>query len=200
MPGDDISDVIAATGVWEPELSERLIELSREGGTLVEVGANIGYFTVLWAAQGPGSRVIAVEPSWRNLELRGWNITRYGLLSRVDLRPIAAGRALEIAHFTPGPAERTGWGGIANDGRAGTVTVVVAPLDGLLPRYRDIAVLKIVVQGADTLVPEGWRRLLETRRIGRVFVNRTSRAWLSSASRPARPTHCCKPAAGDGCQ
>jgi FkbM family methyltransferase len=169
VPGDVISDAIAASGVWEPELSERLIELSREGGTLVEVGANIGYFTVLWAAQGPACRVIAVEPSWRNLGLLRWNITRNELLSRVDLLPIAAGRALEIAHFTPGPTEQTGWGGIVNDGRAGTVAVVVAPLDGLLPKDRDIAVLKIDVEGADTWVLEGCRRLLETRRIRRVF-------------------------------
>ena len=59
--------------------------------------------------------------------------------------------------------------GIVNDGRPGTVAVVVSPLDDLLADSGDISVLKIDVEGADTWVLEGCRRLLEARRIRRVF-------------------------------
>lgn len=169
VPGDIISDAIAATGVWEIALSERLVALAGDGGTLVEVGANIGYFTVLWAAQGPSCRVLAFEPAWRNLALLRENVQANGLQAQVDILPIAAGRRLELARFDLGPIEQTGWGGLVNDGRAGTVAVVVVPLDALLPAPTQVAVLKIDVEGADTWVLEGCRGMLSERRVRHVF-------------------------------
>ncbi len=201
VPGDIISDAIAASGVWEEGLSQRLVALARErGGTLVEVGANIGYFTVLWAAHGPDCRVLAFEPSWRNLVLLHRNVTGNRLGERVDILPLAAGRALGIARFDLGPIEQTGWGGIVTDARPGTVAVAVAPLDDLLPPDLSIAVLKIDVEGADTWVLEGCRRLLEQRRVARVFYEQNfprmaalgidpaaAAAFLASVGYAARP-------------
>jgi len=46
--GDVISGQIAFNGFYEYELSKRILELSKQGGLLVDVGANIGYFTLLW--------------------------------------------------------------------------------------------------------------------------------------------------------
>ncbi|MDW8324031.1 MAG: FkbM family methyltransferase [Burkholderiales bacterium] len=188
VPGDIISDSLASSGVWEPELSARLCELARVGGgTLIEVGANIGYFTVLWAAAGADCRVIAFEPAWRNLQLLHHNVRRNGLAERVDILPIAAGRTLTLARFDPGPQAQTGWGGLVNDARAGTVCVAVAPLDALLPPTLQVAVLKIDVEGADTWVLEGCRRLLQERRVQRVFYeqNHPRMAALGVASNAA---------------
>ena len=170
VPGDIISDAISATGVWEEELSARLVQIARrDGGTMVEVGANIGYFSVLWAAQGPACRVLAFEPSWRNLPLLHRNITRNGLSERVDILPVAASHSVGIVRFDPGPAEQTGWGGIVTSSHSGTVAVATVPLDALLPAEMQITVLKIDVEGADTWVLEGCRELLRSRRVARVF-------------------------------
>lgn len=201
VPGDIISDAIAATGIWEEGLSARLVALAREaGGTMVEIGANIGYFSVLWAAQGAHCRVLAFEPSWRNLGLLHRNVAANGLGGRIDILPLAAGRELGIARFDVGPAEQTGWGGIVTDARTGTVAVAMAPLDGLLPPDLEIAVLKIDVEGADTWVLEGCRRLLERRRVARVFYEQNfprmaalgidpaaAAAFLASVGYTARP-------------
>lgn len=170
VPGDIISDAIAASGVWEEALSQRLVSLAHaEGGVLVEVGANIGYFSVLWAAQGPACRVLAFEPAWRNLYLLQRNVASNALAERIEVLPVAAGRALGLARFDLGPPEQTGWGGLVSDARANTVAVVVVPLDDLLPADLDITVLKIDVEGADTWVLEGCRRLLRARRVRHVF-------------------------------
>lgn len=171
LPGDIISDSLLATGVWEAELTERLIEDARKGGLMVEVGANLGYFSLLWALLNPTNRVIALEPSPRNLGLFQRSIAASGLAPRIDLLPIAAGNAFGITAFDLGPDAQTGWGGIVLDSTRATqpTRVVVAPLDALLLNEGHIAVLKIDVEGADTLVLEGCRQLLSEKRIGSIY-------------------------------
>jgi FkbM family methyltransferase len=63
----------------EPHVTDNLRRLVRPGDTVFDVGANIGYYTVLfsrWAAQG---RVVAVEPDRGNLGVLRENIRRNGL-------------------------------------------------------------------------------------------------------------------------
>ncbi len=113
--------------------------------------------------------MLAFEPSWRNFDLLRRNVVGNGLSERVDMVPLALGREHGIARFTLGPVEQTGWGGIVTDAQSGTVAVAVSPLDDLLSPDVEITVLKIDVEGADTWVLEGCRRLLECQRIARVF-------------------------------
>ena len=52
------------TGKVEPEVQAALRSLLREGDTFVDVGAGVGFFTVLAARLvGPSGRVIAFEPA-----------------------------------------------------------------------------------------------------------------------------------------
>jgi hypothetical protein len=49
-------------GTWEPPLSEWIRRALRPGDVFVDVGANVGYFTMLAArAVAPGGLVVAVE-------------------------------------------------------------------------------------------------------------------------------------------
>lgn len=51
-------------GVWEPHMTRWLRGRLRPGDTFVDVGANIGYYTVFASRLvGPGGRVVAVEAS-----------------------------------------------------------------------------------------------------------------------------------------
>src|SRR4051794_1788289 len=61
VPGDAISGSIAFTGFYELELSEQLVRRARTGGLLIDVGANMGYFSLLWAGLSETTRVIAFE-------------------------------------------------------------------------------------------------------------------------------------------
>ncbi len=55
--------VIAAQGVWEPNLSNFIVSRLRHGDTFVDVGANIGYYTLLAArCVGREGAVVAIEP------------------------------------------------------------------------------------------------------------------------------------------
>ncbi|TVQ51533.1 MAG: FkbM family methyltransferase [Phycisphaerales bacterium] len=53
-------------GRWEPDLSEHLERVLRPGDTVIDIGANVGYFSLLAADRvGPDGRVIAIEASPR---------------------------------------------------------------------------------------------------------------------------------------
>src|SRR5437867_3007474 len=54
---------LAWLGFCERELSRKLSRLARRGGVLVDVGANVGYFSILWVALNPRNRAYAFEPS-----------------------------------------------------------------------------------------------------------------------------------------
>src|SRR5262245_25442226 len=62
LPGDVISDSISFAGIYELTLTRRLMQLARSGGTLVEVGANLGYFALLWASARRDNTCFAFEP------------------------------------------------------------------------------------------------------------------------------------------
>ncbi|EPH46298.1 FkbM family methyltransferase [Streptomyces aurantiacus] len=61
---DLIQRYVYMFGVWEPNMTRWLRSRLRPGDTFVDVGANIGYFSVLASRLvGPAGRVVAVEAS-----------------------------------------------------------------------------------------------------------------------------------------
>jgi Protein-L-isoaspartate(D-aspartate) O-methyltransferase (PCMT) len=61
---DIVGSYIAYFGVWEPNLTSWLEGRLRPGDVFVDVGANVGYFTVLASRLvGESGRVVAIEPS-----------------------------------------------------------------------------------------------------------------------------------------
>jgi FkbM family methyltransferase len=160
---------IAFTGQYEEPLSRLVVELGAAGGTFVDVGANIGYFSLLWAASHPCNTVHAFEASPRNLPLLNGNVHANNLNDRIAIYDSALGRATGSAAFDLGPVGVSGWGGLSLDATAAnTVEVSVKRLDDvLLDAHIDL--LKIDAEGADTWVIMGANELLRAKRIRRVW-------------------------------
>lgn len=183
--GDEGHGQIAFTGFYELTLSRRLCQLAKAGGVLVDVGANYGYFSLLWAAQKPGNTVVAFEASPRNIEAIRSNITRNGLGSAIDLRSMAAGRESALMEFDQGPDNQTGWGGVVLSGNsATTVTVPVVRLDESLGALPFVNLLKIDIEGADTWALMGASELLRQKRIGRIFYEENTTRMRDLGIRP----------------
>lgn len=88
-----VSGDIRRDGVWEPFETELFVSLCRPRGSVLDVGANIGWYSVIAAlAVGDGGNVISVEPDrdnlvilWRNLQrlgVRNWRIVETALSDR----------------------------------------------------------------------------------------------------------------------
>ena len=169
VPGDVISDSIAFMGVYEPLLTRRVVELARAGGTLVEVGANLGYFALIWAAADPSNKCVAFEASPRNLDILRRNIVRNGFESQIKLVPVAAGREAGKLQFDVGPSEQTGWGGFAAADAAETIVVDVLRVDEVVGSADPITLLKMDIEGAEAWALMGCEQLLKSQTIREIW-------------------------------
>lgn len=62
VSSDLIQRYLLLFGVWEPQLTHWMAGRIRPGDTVIDVGANIGYFTLLAAhLAGPAGHVVAIE-------------------------------------------------------------------------------------------------------------------------------------------
>src|ERR1035437_8563101 len=69
---DFVSQEFEKSGIWEPKTTEYVEKHLKEGQTFVDVGANVGYYSVLAAKLG--AKVLAFEPSLNNRTLLEKNI------------------------------------------------------------------------------------------------------------------------------
>lgn len=178
-PSDEGHSDIAFTGIYEIELSRRIAELGKKGGLMVDVGANYGYFSLLWAAARVGNRVIAIEASPRNQDALRSNLAMNGLDKRIDVRGVAAGERPGLLPFSLGIEEQTGWGGFTQTTDRSSVNVEVVTLDSEVAERETVSVLKIDVEGADTWVLYGARQLLEEKRIKHIFFEHNSERMVA---------------------
>lgn len=165
---------IAGLGFYELDLSRRISSLAKQGGLMLDVGANAGYFSCIWAALNSANEVYAFEPSPRNLSMLRQNVSALDNPQRVQIFDHALGKEAGTLHFDIGPEDQSGWGGLANSASARTIQVKVCRLDDLIPSDKFISVLKIDTEGADTWVLFGAENLLRQKRIKCVFFEANS--------------------------
>ena len=78
------------SGEYEPHLTAAFERYCRPGMTVVDVGANLGYYTLLAANwSGPSGRVIALEPNSENCRLLISSV-RFNGVENVEMLPVAA--------------------------------------------------------------------------------------------------------------
>jgi FkbM family methyltransferase len=132
--------------VWEARETNFVRALVRPGDTFVDVGANIGYFSVLAAScTGPSGYVIAIEPEPRNLQLLRLNLARNGARTNATILPLAAysrGCRMRLATNEVNRGDHR----LAPHASAG-LEVRCVRLDDVLPRSVDV--VKIDTQGFD---------------------------------------------------
>jgi FkbM family methyltransferase len=140
-----------------PDLPEMLVwrRALRDGGLFVDVGANVGTYTI-WAAE-LGAEVIALEPAADTFGLLKENIALNGY--QVTAVRAAAGDHCGTARFTSGLD--TG-NSLAPDGPAVTELITVDALIG----DRRVTGMKVDVEGFEIDVLRGAARALADRRIG----------------------------------
>jgi len=147
----------------EDYLLDLFVESIPEGGTVVDVGAHIGLFTLLAArAVGPGGRVIAIEPNPQTRSLLQENLVLNGLEERVTVLGVAvsAERQRAVLHVNEE-------GFLSNlfsteDGCESEVEVECVPLDELLVDWAPIDVMKLDVEGAEVSALRGAAGVIAT--------------------------------------
>lgn len=185
VPSTDLSlmPFLALHGTFEDELAHWLAATLRPGDTFVDVGANIGWFTVIGAkAVGSAGRVVAVEADPDNLDLLLDNISMNYVAPWVTTIRAAAWREAGELTFHRSLKFR-GNGSVEAPGEAyteryrsdriETVTTPAVRLDDVLADQGHIDVLKMDIEGAEPDALEGMSGLLAADRVGTLVLEVT---------------------------
>ena len=168
----DLSDLVQREvylGVFEPRETRWARSRLRPGMTFVDVGANIGYYTLLGAQSvGSGGRILAIEPgpyAYRRLQ----ETVERNRLEQVTTLPIAVGaEAGRLPLYIP-PENSGNYSPTMLPSEGGTpVETEVRTLDDLLEEHgvERVDLLKLDVEGFEPAVLRGARRALAEGRIG----------------------------------
>ncbi len=163
-PYDLVSGSILASGGWEPKTWQSLKPHVPVGGTFIDVGAHIGWYSLKAArAVGPTGHVIAVEPNRDTLVKLRDNIRVNKDEGIILVAPLACSDAETTLTFYAALRQNTGMSSLSltNASRLGGIA---ASYQVRARRLDDIAkdagvtrvdALKIDVEGAEFLVLKG---------------------------------------------
>jgi FkbM family methyltransferase len=193
---DLVGRVIAISGMWEPNLTALFKSALAPGDVCIDVGAHIGYYTLLAARTvGAGGRVYAFEPSPANYRALRQNI-ELNMLTNVTASEIAAGAEKRRATLYEGPASNTGMATL-NEALAAKsavplheTSVEVAPLASLVPEeeWDRIGVIKIDVEWDELDVLRGLQPVFDRGHALSVFLEWTPRRVAPGAAEELRRT------------
>ncbi len=150
-------------GVYEPRVAELLNAALGPDAVLVDVGANVGCFTVPLARRlEPGGRVLAVEASPRVLPFLEWNVRANACRNVCLARAAAHDRDRGVVAFYEAPAEKFGMGSVGPQFDAEPVLVPTRTLDSLAAEHRlsRVDAIKLDVEGLEASVLRGAGQLL----------------------------------------
>jgi FkbM family methyltransferase len=162
IPGEAISQSILVYGVYEYSSTQLVRQVLRGGDSFVDVGANLGYYTVIGAlAVGEAGSVTSFEPLAR---------IREGLLRSLSLNCLhnVTVRS-EVAGSRPGPITFYEPMDTANIGRASMLKprgtyrehqLTCVTLDSVFSARPSPRLIKVDVEGAEADVFEGAMDLL----------------------------------------
>jgi FkbM family methyltransferase len=166
---DALSREVCFTGIYEPPITRVFLRHVPRGGTVVDAGANWGYFSLIAAAAaGRDGRVLALEPDPRHCDLLAANVALNGFTQVQTVRAAAADRAgtLTLTGYDDREANR-GVSRIAASGAPATgrrFEVAAATIDALTDAIPVVDLVKIDVEGAEDLVLAGMQRGLDAHR------------------------------------
>jgi len=154
-------------GTYEPELQAALHTLVRPGVTIYDVGANIGYVSLLLAkAAGEAGRVFAFEALPENVERLRADLALNEAGRRVTVVPAAVtgapGPVTFYVHASGGMGKAAGSAGRADEAYQSEITVDGTSLDEFVYAGGNPPpqVVKMDIEGGEVMALPGMRRVL----------------------------------------
>jgi FkbM family methyltransferase len=149
-------------GHWELWITKVFCELLRPGMTVVDVGANFGYYTLL-AASGIhlDSKIYSIEADPHNFELLNRNVEVNGyqkIVKTIHCAALDTRREVTLRQFRNHYGSNSIFGDPADPRIANSVQVQGIPLDELITTPVDL--VKIDAEGCEPLIFQGMQEVI----------------------------------------
>jgi FkbM family methyltransferase len=168
MEDEGVSSSIIHTGGWESHIEKYIIEHMPVDGVFLDVGANLGFFSLLAAnkmqEERSSGRVIAVEANPIVLPYLMASIVESGLEHRIDVVPYAASGILGLVQMQENFADNLG--GVPMKELSELLpsknrkVVAAVELDDILIDLTRLDLVKMDIEGAEPKAIEGMCGLL----------------------------------------
>lgn len=149
---------------YEESEVDAILDLVEPSDLCIDVGANLGIYSILLAQAAPEGQVIAFEPLRLHRSILAFNQT-VNDVSNVEVRPTVLSN--EAGRTDLAVPDDGGYASILDTDRREvqeTIEVEMERLDEVVPEASSVGVLKIDVEGAEGLVLEGARAILGDRK------------------------------------
>ena len=145
---DFLQNKIFYFGLWEPKLTQLILSRPENDGIFLDIGANIGYFSMAAAARF--KKVIAIEASPDIAALLKRNVER-NQLTNIDIKNIAIGNAEGKIFVNLAAEHNVGQTAISQDRKSGSKEIQMTTIDRLLgaDELGNIRFIKMDVEGAE---------------------------------------------------
>lgn len=149
-----IASHLMLEGYWEMWVTQAMMRTVRRGSVVADVGANLGYFTLLLAdLTGADGRVLAFEPQRHLARLLRKSIDVNGFTPFADLHAMALGPQAGSA-MIEASLDQPGGGRTVTGGAPGGETEVPLGRFDAVPHALDVEFIKMDVEGFE---PEVWK-------------------------------------------
>ena len=151
-------------GLYDSALTRLLPSILRSGSVFYDLGANIGYFTLIASGiVGPNGHVYAFEPIPENALRVKQSLERNGISNVTVIEAAVLNSTGSTTMFVSDMSSNSGWGSIVSSPtRQRKITVATTSLDSLVYDHgaKNPDVVKIDIEGAEPFALEGMSRLL----------------------------------------
>ncbi len=156
-----ISAKLYQTNIWEPietKLFKDALKSLKHGDNVIDVGANIGYYTIMAAKYLNSGIVHSFEPDGANIKLLNKNIAVNGL-ENVKVYPGAVSNKEQMTPYYRSGDESGAHNIVGSHNLKAKGVVPTVVLDML--NLSNVGLMKVDVEGAEVLVIRGARELLQ---------------------------------------
>ena len=157
LPNDKYIGQRVALEKYEPYETELILRQAKKGDVVVDVGANIGYYTVLLADKvGKKGKIYAFEPDLANFEILEKNIKANKLENIVAIKAAVGSKQGKLKLYK----SEENYGDHRLYGKEkGIEEVKIVKLDDVIKEKIDL--IKIDTQGWEPEVIEGAKKIIE---------------------------------------
>ncbi len=169
-----------SNGFYEIGIEKIISKLVQESKTLIDIGANVGFYSCLAAAVNPSISIYAFEPNPKVRIRLANNLIKNNFSGRVSVLPFGLANTSKISEFYVPPLSGTGAGSLRElhpeEGEAEKFSVSVKPLDKLLSDIENLDLIKMDIEGAEFEALQGARNLIEKHKP--VIIVELLRKWM----------------------